>query len=806
MMATHFFKHQQAKELLHNKFVVILGDSNQRGMYKDLVQMLQRDDYLTRPQLKSKGEEVFENDRLLDGGMRGKMTNGTEYREVRQYSSDHHWVRFYFTTRVYSEYVGEILEELNNDPKPDLVIVNSCVWDVSRYGRKWRDGYLQNLSTFFEKLKAILPEESLIIWNMALPLSKSIVGGFLVPEIAEFGPMLRFDIVEANYWSATVASAYGLDVLDLHFHFRRSLQLRAQDGVHWNGVAHRHITCLLLAHAAQAWGVEMPPSLLPTGLNQSCANTNLALRDPRLLTRKAKNKGPPWQQRQRWVNFHQGPAPPWMAPSFYPANSGNVHFGNGPYPHTHPGIRPQIAPRVPPENSGTGNVYFGNGPYPSPHTNPGFRPPNAPRVPPANSGNGNVHFANGPYPSPHTNPGFRTPNPPRVPPENSGTGDVYFGNGPYPSPHTNPGFRTPNTPRVPPEHSGNGNMHFGNGPYPHTNPGFRTPNTPRVPLANSGHGNVHFGNGPYPSPHANPGFRPPNTPIENSVNGNVHFGNDPYPQPHTNPGFRMPNTPKDKSGNRCTPSHPQLNVPREQPGNGFMHPLASHPQMDCPRVPPEQSESTGYMACGNGFYPSSQTNSPREQFESNGNMPCGNRFYTNGPTNSPRVSPQQSVSHGFFHGPHGPKNLPAVRPEQSGPHGFYPNGQTNSSRVLPEQFGSNSNPCCNGFYSNGPTNLPRVPPEKSGSNAHMDCGNRFYPNGPTNSPRDQCNNSSKTLFKHLLNFCAKVQDFPKSSVLPQVGQCHAQGFNSYPQRHSLCDNSAFVMRKVPGHLTHYRPY
>lgn len=87
-------------------------------------------------------------------------------------------------------------------------------------------------------------------------------------------------------------------------------------------------------------------------------------------------------------------------------------------------------------------------------------------------------------------------------------------------------------------------------------------------------------------------------------------------------------------------------------------------------VPPEQSGSTGYMACGNGFYPSSQTNSPRgkslsplklihcfpmmmehttcmnihfcfvlcslEQFESNGNMPCGNRFYTNGPTNSPR--------------------------------------------------------------------------------------------------------------------------------------------------------------------------
>lgn len=79
------------------------------------------------------GEEEFEKDELLEGGRRAVMTNGTEYKEVRQYTSDHHQVRFYFLTRIYSDYVERILEDFEKGQKPDLVIINSCVWDVSRY-------------------------------------------------------------------------------------------------------------------------------------------------------------------------------------------------------------------------------------------------------------------------------------------------------------------------------------------------------------------------------------------------------------------------------------------------------------------------------------------------------------------------------------------------------------------------------------------------------------------------------------------------------------------------------------------------
>ncbi|KAL3046736.1 hypothetical protein OYC64_004678 [Pagothenia borchgrevinki] len=127
-----FVMQSQARQLLHNKFVLVLGGSVQRSMYKDLVLLLQRDKFLTLPQLKSKGEFSFEQDLLVEGGRLGRLTNGTGYREVRQYRSDHHLLRFYFLTRIYSPYMESILEDLREGLKPDVVIVSSCVWDITR--------------------------------------------------------------------------------------------------------------------------------------------------------------------------------------------------------------------------------------------------------------------------------------------------------------------------------------------------------------------------------------------------------------------------------------------------------------------------------------------------------------------------------------------------------------------------------------------------------------------------------------------------------------------------------------------------
>ena len=61
------------------------------------------------------------------------MTNGKNYTEVRQYHHPFYLMRFYFITRVYSPYMETIVADLVTDKQPDIVIVNSGLWDITRY-------------------------------------------------------------------------------------------------------------------------------------------------------------------------------------------------------------------------------------------------------------------------------------------------------------------------------------------------------------------------------------------------------------------------------------------------------------------------------------------------------------------------------------------------------------------------------------------------------------------------------------------------------------------------------------------------
>lgn len=297
-----FVKTSQARKLLHNKFVVILGGSVQRSMYKDLVRLLQTDSYLTLSQLKSKGEHSFESDSLMEGGRMGPMTNGTDYTEVRQYNSGHHLLRFYFITRVFSPYMETILEDLRTGLKPDLIIVSSCVWDITRYGLKPLEQYKENLHKFFGQIKTVVCHDCLIIWTLAMPLAKQIKGGFLVPEVSHLGPSLCTDIIEANFFGGRLADAYGLDILDMHFHFRLSLQHRMPDGVHWDALAHRRISSLLMEHVAQAWGVSLEEDSTTTAATAPLTAVTAA---PVLKKKKPKKRNKP-----KW--FPPPPPPPLM--------------------------------------------------------------------------------------------------------------------------------------------------------------------------------------------------------------------------------------------------------------------------------------------------------------------------------------------------------------------------------------------------------------------------------------------------------------------------------------------------------------
>ncbi|CAJ1086523.1 PC-esterase domain-containing protein 1A isoform X2 [Xyrichtys novacula] len=312
----------QATTLLHNKFVVVLGDSVQRGIYKDLVLLLQTDQFLSWPQLKSKGEFSFENDYLVEGGQLDRMNNGTEYKEVRQYQADHHLVRFYFLTRIFSRYMKSILEDLKGGLKPDVIIISSCVWDISRYGSGSLNQYKENLHVFFREIRDIVPRDCLIVWNLAMPLGSRIKGGFLVPEVSHLAPSLRNDVIEANFYSCVTAEAYNMDILDLHYHFRRSLQHRMPDGIHWDSLAHRRISALLLQHIANAWGVT--------------------LQDVPSIQRQVKVS----QSQRGLKRTNKSPERPRSRPSRQPQNSEPVHRVQ-PFP-PHPPLIQGFPPMCPP--------------------------------------------------------------------------------------------------------------------------------------------------------------------------------------------------------------------------------------------------------------------------------------------------------------------------------------------------------------------------------------------------------------------------------------------------------------------------
>ncbi|XP_069601166.1 PC-esterase domain-containing protein 1A-like [Ranitomeya imitator] len=273
------FRSVHVRQLLHNKFVVVLGDSIQRSVYKDLVKFLQNDKFLSEAQLKRKGEFTFENDSLVEGGQMNELHNGTTFQEVRQYRSGHHLVRFYFLTRVYSAYLESILSDFKSGPQPDVLILNSCIWDLTRYNDPQLEGYKTNLDHLFLSLKEVLSPQCLIMWSMTMPV------GFRNCEIPENTVHnLREDMVEGNFFSATMADFHKLDVLDMHYHFRCDLHLRCRDGIHWNQVAHRKYTQILLTHIALAWGVEPPKGVMPEGSPLHAAPTQAVepRRNPKL--------------------------------------------------------------------------------------------------------------------------------------------------------------------------------------------------------------------------------------------------------------------------------------------------------------------------------------------------------------------------------------------------------------------------------------------------------------------------------------------------------------------------------------------
>ncbi len=108
------------RRIFQNKYVVFLGDSNMRSIYKDFILLLQEDKLMNDSDRKAGGNkesicgkfnkkkkkniflfyfENFSGDILLEGGVYKNLASGIEYEEKRVFLANIFLVKFFFLTR-----------------------------------------------------------------------------------------------------------------------------------------------------------------------------------------------------------------------------------------------------------------------------------------------------------------------------------------------------------------------------------------------------------------------------------------------------------------------------------------------------------------------------------------------------------------------------------------------------------------------------------------------------------------------------------------------------------------------------------
>ncbi|WKX91509.1 hypothetical protein Q1695_009945 [Nippostrongylus brasiliensis] len=265
------------KALLKDVHVMIIGDSLMRGIYKDLIVLLHGNDLIDDAQLRAKTESSFFGDRQIDIL---PLENDRVFRQAREFQTDVHLIQYLFTTRVMKTDVDIALLELcSANEFPDVIFINSCLWDITRYSRAFDldvppnvqkqagverlalEEFLERVSMLLRRLRLILPATTQVVWiNMPWPLTvdgRSILNR---ADNAETRHLNRMMIVDANFRVSQLFRAAGYDVLDIGFYMRNQslYSYRVKDGVHWDCVGTRIMTQLVVGHLARSWNIPLP--------------------------------------------------------------------------------------------------------------------------------------------------------------------------------------------------------------------------------------------------------------------------------------------------------------------------------------------------------------------------------------------------------------------------------------------------------------------------------------------------------------------------------------------------------------------
>ena len=269
------FLSEDVRKLLQGKRVVLIGDSNIRGIYKDMIWLLNHNSFLPYECLGAKGEPRFPDfsignkdgrkisqelqsifdDRNRDHRiMFDNLHSGRSYIESRYYhkEDDDIHVYFVFITRVWSKYLEKWLDDFepeNNGAKIDVLMMSSCLWDFNRWGPFGIQKYKENLNQLVNKVKEALQEGSHFVWHTGLPVGKELNSKAMRVPGLEFQCLTsRYNIIESNFFTSHKMAENGFHVIDLHYYSLMQSYRRNRDGIHWSPEANRGFTNLILTY------------------------------------------------------------------------------------------------------------------------------------------------------------------------------------------------------------------------------------------------------------------------------------------------------------------------------------------------------------------------------------------------------------------------------------------------------------------------------------------------------------------------------------------------------------------------------
>lgn len=242
------------------------------------------------------------------------MKNSIDYRECRYFKADNEaCCRYYFVTICYGDYVEKVLQELSLVPT-DIIVMNSCLWDVHRHGKKGIEKYEDNLEKLVASLRRLLPD-CLFLWLTTPPVNIKSKGGFLMrpgTDLVKINEVKFCNEIAREVFTQANNIDRRFRIVDLDAVFQYFEHHRASDGVHWNERAHRRMSNMILEEVSKAFNKKVPRML--GGDNNPWDNN---MQQQQQHSNEFENFHEP-QQPLRWDDFDQdagwGHRPPFPLP------------------------------------------------------------------------------------------------------------------------------------------------------------------------------------------------------------------------------------------------------------------------------------------------------------------------------------------------------------------------------------------------------------------------------------------------------------------------------------------------------------